>query len=52
VKRRGFIASSLLGITAMATLKDLHALGETLSPNDGTMPVLFVGHGKIGRAHV
>ncbi len=30
----------------MATLKDLHKYSEQLSPSDGKMPILFVGHGN------
>jgi 4,5-DOPA dioxygenase extradiol len=46
MKRRGFISTTLAGVTAMATLRDLHAFGEELSSSGEKMPVLFVGHGS------
>src|SRR5713101_8403567 len=46
MKRREFIKSSVLSMTAMATLKDLRQFGNDLSPSEGKMPLLFVGHGS------
>lgn len=46
MKRRDFVTSSLLGVTAMSTLKDLHAFGDELPSSGQRMPVLFVGHGS------
>lgn len=44
MKRKQFLTTAI-GASIM-TLGSLKALGEFLAPQDGTMPVLFIGHGS------
>lgn len=44
--RAEFLSHTVGGMFAMNSLKDLKKFTDTLNPQDGTMPALFVGHGS------
>src|SRR5260221_14029583 len=46
MNRTKFITTSIMGVAAMSTLKDLQKFSERLSPSEQTMPALFVGDGN------
>ncbi len=46
MNRLAFLQSSLAGLIGMSNLNELHKLSATLPTKQGTMPLLFIGHGS------